>query len=231
MTAAPVPGDGSAPAPLAEAPLPSDPAAAAVPPPANARGRIRKPTAAEDLTQVVVRQWRVAALVAAAITLLAWLTAAVQPKRYRATAIGAVTPITDSLSASDIIRGVDTLEGRVIVASLAALAAAPVTQRLTNAGSDYTIAAAVMPNTNLFRIEVEGSNARRTAEIANLVPTALNAQARAMYKMYGVTRISEATPPSKPALPRVGRALAAGLVLGTMLGIAAAWLLDRRRRA
>ena len=187
-------------------------------------------TPADDLTRAVARQWRVAALVAAAITLLAWLAAAVQPKRYRATAIGAVTPITDNLSATDVIRGVDTLERRVIVASLAALAAAPVTQRLTNAGDGYTIGAAVMPNTNLFRIEVEGSDARRVAEIANLVPTALNAQARAMYKMYGVTRISDASAPKEPALPRVGRALAAGLVLGTIMGIAAAWLLDRRRR-
>jgi uncharacterized protein involved in exopolysaccharide biosynthesis len=213
-----------------------------VPPPAPELPPVRTPapepvpvrTSADDLTRAVVRQWRVAALVAAAITLLAWLAAAVQPKRYRATSIGAVTPISENLSPTDILRGVDSLDRRVIVASLAALAAAPVTQRLTQAGSDYTIAGAVMPNTNLVRIEVEGTNARRTAEIANRVPSVLGAQARAMYRMYGVTLISEATAPEKPALPRVGRALAAGLVLGVLLGIATAWILDRsdnRRRS
>lgn len=211
----------SIPAPQAYEPEPPPPPPVPVP--------VR--TSADDLTRAVARQWKVAALVAAAITLLAWLAAAVQPKRYRASAIGAVTPISDNLSTTDILRGVDTLERRVIVASLAALAAAPVTQRLAQAGSDYTIGASVMPNTNLFRIEVEGSDARRVAEIANRVPTVLGAQARAMYKMYGVTLISEASPPREPALPRVGRALAAGLVLGALLGIAAAWLLDRRRRA
>jgi uncharacterized protein involved in exopolysaccharide biosynthesis len=56
----------------------------------------------------------------------------------------------------------------------------------------------------------------------------LAAQARAMYRLYSVTLVSEAAAPSNPALPRVGRALAAGLVLGAFLGAAVAWLLDRR---
>jgi uncharacterized protein involved in exopolysaccharide biosynthesis len=170
----------------------------------------------------------VAALVAAAVTLLAWLAAAVQPKRYRAAAIAAVTPLSANLSSADVIRGVDTLERRVVVSSLAALAGAPVTQRQTRAGDDYAIAALVLPNTNLFRIEVEGPEPKRTAAIANQVPTILGAQARAMYRLYSVTLVSEATAPSQAALPRVGRALAAGFVLGAFLGVAVAWLLDRR---
>ena len=172
-----------------------------------------------------------AALIAAAVTLLAWLAAAVQPKIYRATSIGAVTPITGQLSTSDVIRGVDTLERRVIVSSLAALAAAPVTNRQTRAGDDYSIVAAVMPNTNLFRIDVEGPDPKRAAAIANQVPSVLGLQAQAMYRFYGVNLVSDASAPSSPAAPRVGRAVAAGLVLGVLLGAAAAWLLERRRFA
>jgi hypothetical protein len=200
------------------------PAVTTVPPPVPAPVR----TPADDFTSAVARHWKVAALVAIVVTLLAWLAAAVQPKRYRATSIAAVAPLAEMLSATDLIRGVDTLERRVIVSSLAALAGAPVTQRQTRAPRDYAISAVVMPNTNLFRIEVEGPDPRRAAAIANEVPSVLGAHARAMYRLYGVTLVSEAAAPSNPALPRVGRALAAGLVLGAFLGAAVAWLLDRR---
>jgi capsular polysaccharide biosynthesis protein len=184
---------------------------------------------AEDLTRSILRHWKVAALIAAAVTLLAWLAAAVQPKTFRATSIAAVTPITAQMSTSDVIRGVDTLERRVIVSSLAALAAAPITHRQTRAGDGYTIVAAVMPNTNLFRIDVEGPDPRRAAAIANQVPSLLGLQAQAMYRFYGVSLVSEASAPRAAAAPRVGRAVAAGLVLGVLLGVAAAWLLERRR--
>lgn len=163
------------------------------------------------------------------MTLLAWLAAAVQPKRYRAVSIGAVTPATADLSNSDVMRSVDTLERRVVVASLAALAAVPVTHRQARAGSDYQITAVVMPNTNLFRIEVEGPQAQRAAAIANQVPGILDAQARTMYRLYGVSLLSQAGVPSQPSVPRMGRAVAAGALLGVLLGAIVAWLLDRRR--
>lgn len=186
-------------------------------------------TPADDLTRIVGRHWKLAALVTIVVTLAAWAIAAVQPKRYRASAIAAVAPLSEMLTATDLIRGVDTLERRVVVSSLAALAGAPVTQRQTRAGPGYVISAAVLPNTNLFRIEVEGPDARRAAAIANEVPFVLAAQARAMYRLYGVTTVSEAVPPPAPATPRIARAIAAGAILGALLGVAAAWLRARRR--
>jgi capsular polysaccharide biosynthesis protein len=177
------------------------------------------------------RRWPLVLGVTLAITLLAWLLATMQPKRYRASAIAAVTPIGENLSASDVLRGVDSLDRRVVVASLAALASAPVTQRAVQAHGDETIVASVLPNTNLFRVEVEGRDAARAMQIANRVPAVLNAQATRMYRMYGVTLMSEAGRPGAPAVPRIGRAVVTGLVLGLLAGIAVAWLLDRRRSA
>ncbi len=158
-----------------------------------------------------------------------WVIASLQTKRYRASSIAAVSPLSEMLTATDLIRGVDTLERRVVVSSLAALAGAPVTRRQTRASSDYVISAAVLPNTNLVRIDVEGPDARRAAVIANEVPSVLAAQSRAMYRLYGVSLVSEATAPSRPATPRMERALAAGLLLGAFLGMVAAWLRGRRR--
>jgi uncharacterized protein involved in exopolysaccharide biosynthesis len=191
------------------------------PPPPPARNL------ADDVFAAVRRQWRLVLAIAVAATLLAWLAAAVQPKRYRANAMGAVTPVTE-LTPSEMIRGVDTLERRVVVSSVAALASAPATLNAVHAGS-YEITAIVLPNTNLFTIEVEGTNARQAAAIANRVAPVLSAQSRAMFRVYGVTMISAAPVPTAAVLPRVGRAAATGLFFGILAGIAAAYFRDQRR--
>jgi uncharacterized protein involved in exopolysaccharide biosynthesis len=193
------------------------------PPPPPARNL------ADDVFAAVRRQWRLVLAIAVAATLVAWLAAAVQPKRYRANAMGAVTPVNE-LTPSEMIRGVDTLERRVVVSSVAALASAPATLNAVHAGR-YEITAIVLPNTNLFTIEVEGTNAREAAAIANRVTPILSAQSRAMFRVYGVTMISAAPVPTAPVLPRVGRAAATGLFFGILAGIAAAYFRDQRRHA
>jgi uncharacterized protein involved in exopolysaccharide biosynthesis len=177
-----------------------------------------------------MRHWRIVALIAAATTLLAWLAAGVQPKRYRASSLATINPITDQLTPSDLIRGIDTLDRRVVVASIAALASAPEVVKAAGATSGYEVMAVVLPNTSLFRVDVEGADPRTAAAIANKVPALLGVQARAIYKLYGVMLVSPATASDKAVFPRVGRAVAAGLVLGLLLGIAVAWVLDRARR-
>jgi uncharacterized protein involved in exopolysaccharide biosynthesis len=182
----------------------------------------------ERIVGAVRRHWMIAALIAASVTLLAWLVAAVQPKRYEASAIASVSPRVDELDPSDVFHGVDTLERRVVVATMAALASTPLTAQQAQAGRDDQITAIVVPTTNLFRINVQGSNAARVAAIANGTAPVLAQQARDMYRFYDVKVVSPASVPDKPALPRVERALMAGLVLGLLLGIATAYAIDRR---
>lgn len=185
---------------------------------------------ADDLMRAAMRHWRIVALIAAATTLLAWLAAGMQPKRYRASALAAVNPLTEQLTPEGVIRGIDTLDRRVVVASIAALADAPFIASQSGAARGYEINAVVLPNTSLFRVEVEGADPKTAAAIANKIPALLGVQARTIYKMYGVMLVSPATASEDAVLPRSGRALAAGLVLGLLLGIALAWILDRRRR-
>lgn len=181
----------------------------------------------------MARQWKTVVLITAASTLLAWLFAFVQPDVYRAASIAAVTPLTEGLDAEEVLRGVDTLERRTLVATIAALASTPVTRRQAAGGAfeDYEIDAIVLPNTNLLRVTVEGADANRVAAIANRIPEIIAPQTRAMYKLYGVTIVSPATPPEQPALPRVGRTVAAGLLLGLIVGAIVAYNTDRRRTA
>lgn len=178
-----------------------------------------------------MRRWKVVALVAAAVTLLAWLAAAVQPKRYRAVAIGAVAPRVAEMTKSETLHGVDTLERRVVVATVAALASTPLTIRQLGAGTGYDVRAVVVPTTNLFRVTVEGEDPKRVAAIANAVPSAISEQAHRMYQLYTVILISPAVVPDAAEFPRVERAVVAGLILGLLAGVGAAWLLDRRSRA
>jgi capsular polysaccharide biosynthesis protein len=188
------------------------------------------PTAADELTRALARHWKLAALIVAVATLLAWLLAAVQPKRYQASAIAAIAPRVNDLSVSETFHGVDTLERRVVISTVTALAATPLTLRQAQAARDEKVDALVLPTTNLFRINVEAASARRAAALANAIPAVLNVQTRQMYKVYGVTLISPATAPSKAALPRIERAVMAGAVAGTVLAIAAVWILERLQR-
>jgi uncharacterized protein involved in exopolysaccharide biosynthesis len=58
----------------------------------------------------------------------------------------------------------------------------------------------------------------------------MSAQTQALYKYYTVVVISPATAPDAPFLPRTGRAIAAGLLIGLFLGCLAAFA-DRSRLA
>lgn len=189
---------------------------------------------AEDALRRIGRHWKLIIAIAAVATLIAWMFAALQPKRYRASAIAAVTPNVNTLAVSEVLRGVDTLERRTLVATIAALASTPLTRRQTigsEEGDGYTIEAVVMPNTNLLRVNVEGADPKRVATIANKVPDVIGAQTTAMYKFYRVTMASEAGVPHVAAYPRVGRTVAAGLLVGLALGAIVAYSIDRRRPA
>jgi len=193
--------------------------------------RVDATPAAPPLVQHVMRQWRIVAAVTIACTLAAWLFAAMQPKRYHAVAIAAITPVAEGLSSTDVLRSVDTLERRTLVATIAALAVTPLTHRsaVPPHAHGYDIDAVVMPNTNLVRVTVDGEDPKIAAEVANRVPAVIGPQARALYRFYHVTMVSAATPPEQSAFPRVGRTVAAGLIVGLILGGLTAWLLETRR--
>jgi uncharacterized protein involved in exopolysaccharide biosynthesis len=196
--------------------------------PADAGGMPPGRNPGEEVLRSAMRHWRLVGLIAAAVTLLAWLAVGLQPKRYRASSLATINPLTQELSPSDVIRGIDTMDRRVVVASVAALASAPVVVSASGAGKGYEVNAVVLPNTSLFRVEVDGPDPRMVAAVANKIPVLLGVQARTIYKMYGVMLVSPATPSNEAVLPRAGRAVAAGLVFGLLLGVAIAWLIDRR---
>jgi len=181
------------------------------------------------------RRWQMVVVATLVVTLCSWALAELQPKRYRAASIAALMPDA-TLAPGDLLRTVDSLERRNIIATVSVLATTPLTRAQVFASlppeyaqGDYTIDSRVLPNTNLFRIEVEGDDPVRAAEIANRVPKIIAAQTAQMYRVYGITNVSAAVPPAQPYSPQVARAIAAGLFLGLLIGAVLAWGSERYR--
>jgi capsular polysaccharide biosynthesis protein len=202
-----------------------------VPPPLGAPAPPVPPAAAAprgSITRFLARDWLRIGLITAGVALLAWGLAVMQPPRYRASALAAVAPLSEKLQPNEALRSVEVLERRTVVATIAALASTPSTRSRARATSAYEIQASVLPNTNLFRIDVEGANRAEAAAIANRLPALLSEQTQAMFRYYAVTMVSPATPPESPFLPRPGRAIAAGAMIGLFLGLLASYATLRR---
>lgn len=192
-------------------------------------------TVPRDVLHGIRRRWHLVVVTTLVVTLCSWSLAALQPKRYRAFCIAALMPSAD-LNATELLRTVDSLERRNIIATVSVLATTPLTRAQVLASlppeyaqGNYTIDSRVLPNTNLFRIEVEGDDPVRAAEMANRIPKLVGAQAAQMYRVYGVTNVSAALPPHEPYSPQPGRAIAAGLFLGILIGVVLVWGSERYR--
>ena len=121
-----------------------------------ARAKARPTFTAEQLVRIARTRWKPIVGTIAAVVVVAAIIAATLPKRYRATAVGVVAPLTNTLTPSEAFHGVEALDRRSVVATVAALPSTAWTQH-----RDYDISAAVLPNTNLVRIDVDASSALR----------------------------------------------------------------------
>lgn len=193
---------------------------------------VGKPPAAraDAILHVIQTRWRIVAIVAAVGAIVGGALAGMHPHSYRTSAIAAVTAATAGLPPGEIYRGVEVLEQRTIVATVAALPSIPTIHdgaTQTERGL-YTIGAVVLPNTNLFRIEVDGPDARGVIRVANRVPPLLNRQTEALYKLYGVAMVSPASTTVSVG-PPIGRGAAAGLILGIIIGAGLAFSIEAAR--
>ncbi|MDQ6799440.1 MAG: Wzz/FepE/Etk N-terminal domain-containing protein [Acidobacteriota bacterium] len=173
------------------------------------------------------KRWKLIVGTGVLFMVLAAFLAALQPKQYRASAIAGVTTSGDQMAAGELYRGVEVLQQRTIVATVAALASVPDMQRqafvpLSVPQDAYSVDAVVLPNTNLLRIDVEGHDPATAAKIANRIPAVLAGQTRSMYKLYSVATVSEARTPTAAVSPRMSRAIAAGAILGLLFGFGGA---------
>lgn len=183
-----------------------------------------------DPLSAALRRWPMVAAVAAAFALLLLLAGALRPERFRASAVCAVTPVIQGVESSAIFRGVEVLDRRSVVATVAALATTPRTlASVVPSGAEYEVVSSVLPNTNLVRIDVEGRSAPQAVRIANSIPPLLAMELKGMYGVYEVRLVSPAAGSSPGTGPGVERLAAAGVLGGLLVGVAAAWMIERQR--
>ena len=158
----------------------------------------------------------------------AWLTAG-QPRVYRASASLVVAPDWRIEDSADVLRSLETLERRTVIATFARLPAAP-DQRAAAAeemgvdASDlrgYRVSGSVVPNTNVLRIDVDGPEPGRAAEFANALAGVTAGMVPALYRTFTLRPLERAAPRTQPIQPDTRRNLLVAAIAGLFLGLGA----------
>jgi capsular polysaccharide biosynthesis protein len=173
--------------------------------------------------------WLILAAIAVALLMAAMLSRGQVPL-YRTATTLIVVPARETKDTGDILKSLDTLERRTVVATFARIPSAPETRAAAakslsldeNALAGYRIEGAVVPNTNIIRIDVEGSDGKTVADVANAAAAVTNTRARALYRIYAMETLALALPSSRPIHPDGRRNYLVALVLGAFVGCAAA---------
>lgn len=157
--------------------------------------------------------------------------------RYLATATAVVAP-SHEVESSELLRSLDTLERRTVVATFARMAG---TQEMRAASaahlgfrpnevSGHRISASVVSSTNLLRIRAEGPDPEIAAALANAATHVTRLEAERLYRVFTLHAVEAATPPARPIHPDPQRNAGVGLVLGLFLGVLVASGLEAVRR-
>lgn len=177
--------------------------------------------------------WLILVVIAVALAATVWFTSRQEPV-YETAALLVVAPSPET-EPDDIVRGLETLERRTVVATFARIpttreARAAIAQHLGVEEKDLRgirIHGSVIPNTNIVRISAEGPDAERVAATANAAAQLTAREATALYRIYTLHSLESASVPRRPDYPDPQRNLLVGAILGVVLGLGAALALDR----
>ncbi|HSD30053.1 MAG TPA: hypothetical protein VLL75_22325 [Vicinamibacteria bacterium] len=186
----------------------------------------------------IVRQdgWIAALAVVAALVASAIVTAR-QERVFRASTTLVVTPTSEVEGAGDILRSLETLERRSVIATFARIPSTPgaraaAAERLARQPSelrDYRVEGSVLPSTNILKIDVEGPDGDLAASLANALATATKDEVRNLYRIFTLKVLAEAAAPSRPVRPDPRRNYVVAAICGLLLGVAAAVVAERWR--
>lgn len=201
---------------------------------------IRPPRVADSpVADAFRRHWWIVAI-AWALTIAATLFfTSRQTPVYRASTSLVVVPDKQVQDAENLLRSLDTLDRRTVIATFARLPPTP-ESREAAAGllgapasdfADYSVLAGVTPSTNIIRIDVEGPDPRRASELCNALARVVSRTAPELYRTFTLQVIERAVPRERPVRPDMRRNLVVGAIVGLLVGAAAAAASDYLRRA
>lgn len=190
------------------------------------------------LIRVVGRSWWVIGL-----TLIVGLSTTIyftrrQPPIYQATTTVVIGPSGRLTEVSQIVNSLNALDRRSVVATYAKIPTSRTVRDRTReqlglSSSQmrlYRVRTAIVPDTNILQIIVEGPDPRLVADVANAIAEQTKNYAPEFYGIFGLSILDRALPPTRPVAPELARNVSLGAVLGLLLGIGLALLIEYGRR-
>ena len=191
-----------------------------------------------DYTGTLRRQWPLALAVFGVTLLATFVLTATQPRVYESSAQLIVAPATANADPADIVRALETLERRTVVATFARMpmsdesrsAVAAMLKIDPKQARRFRLHGSVVPNTNIIRIDAEGPEPALAASMANAAAELTARQAESLYRVYSLRFLAHAKPNPNAVRPDRRRSLVVGIAVGVFLAIVAALAAERLRR-
>jgi uncharacterized protein involved in exopolysaccharide biosynthesis len=176
------------------------------------------------------RWWWLVPSAAAVAGGLALVATTRETPTYAATATAAVAPSSDVHEPSDVLRSLETLERRTVVATFASMASTR--ESMARAAAvmgvepgellGYSVNASVISSTNLIRVRVEGPDPGRAAALANATLVVAEEDARRLYHLFRIERVEAAAVAQSPIHPDPVRSVGVAALVGLLIGGSAA---------
>ena len=178
--------------------------------------------------------WWMVFLIFAVSVLVGFVVTKRESPIYHSYTMIAVTTNSRVKEVGNIIRSLETLERRSILATFARIATTRET--LASAANQlnvdpsslkgYKVNAFILPNTNIIRINVEGPDPEKAAGLAQSVSAVTEKRAMSMYRIYKMEEITGAVPNRAPIHPDPEHNLMVAGILGLFLGLIAVFIVD-----
>ena len=190
-----------------------------------------------DYLGAVRRSWPIVVAALALALIATWFITDRETPLYETSAQLVAAPSPAITEPDDVVRTLETLERRTVVATFARMASTEesrdaVAQLLKldpHRARAFRTVGSVVPNTNIIRIDTRGPDPRLAAAIANAAAERTAREAEALYRVYSLRFLARATPPRGPVHPDRRRNFLVGAALGLFAGLAAALARERLR--
>lgn len=159
-----------------------------------------------------------------------------QQPQYRSSVTLVVSPKTSLSDLTAVRQSLDTLDNTSIINTYAEIAKSRsiYDQALKNLGlpaetdalQDIGISVSVIQNTNMIRIDAEGSNPQRVFAVANAVTEQSITYVNNLYELYEIKVLDAAALPVQPFSPNVPRDTLLAAALGLIFGVSVSFLAE-----
>jgi capsular polysaccharide biosynthesis protein len=192
----------------------------------------------ETYSHILKRWWWIVLVVFVVSLVTGFIITNREPRIYRAYTMMVVTPNYRVVGVNEIIRSLDTLDRRSVIATFAKI---PTTRETFNAAEKglqlepgslrgYGVSTSILPGTNIIRINVEGLDPKQAARLANAIASVSKHKAKSTYRIYKLAKFSEAIPSSHPIYPDPKRNLLVAGIVGLFLGIIVSFVVEYFRK-